>query len=122
MNIFFSLINFPESSFCFVERRRGAAGLEDEGQGLHGGGAMCFFDCESLTPGSGTSDFDGQKAASHKSARAPRRVPRGGGGGREDGLWMVDSDGDDDVVLSLFCFFHICGLGAYRREFQFWTD
>jgi hypothetical protein len=68
---------------------------------------MCFFDCESLTPGSGTSDLDGQKAASHKSARAPRRVPRGGGGGREDGSWMVDSD---VVVLTLFCFFHICGL------------
>lgn len=25
---------------------------------------------------------------------------------------MVDSDVDDDVVLSLFCFFHICGLGV----------
>ena len=67
---------------------------------------MCFYDCESLSPGTGTSDFDGQKAASNKSARAPRRVPRGGGGGREDGSWMVDSDGDDDVCFALcFVFF-----------------
>jgi hypothetical protein len=29
-------------------------------------GALCFFDCESLTPLSGTGEFDGQKAASHK--------------------------------------------------------
>ncbi len=89
MDIFLFLINFPDVVIMFVERRRGAAGLEDEEQGLHGGGAMCFFDCESLTPWTGTSDLDGQKAASHKSARAPRRVPRGGGaeGERMDHGW-----------------------------------
>ena len=37
--IFFSLLSTSlRSSFCFVERRRGAAGLEDGGQGLHGDG------------------------------------------------------------------------------------
>ena len=40
----------------------------------------------------------------------PAECREEGGGGREDGSWMVDSDGDDDVVLSLFCFF--CGLGG----------
>lgn len=73
---------------------------------------MCFFDCESLTPGTGTSDLYGQKAASDKSARAPRRVPRGWGGGREDGSWMVDSDDDFFCFLSLFFFFSL-GKGAY---------
>ena len=48
--IFSLLLTSLTSSFCFVERRRGAAGLEDEKQGLHGGGAMCFYDCESLAP------------------------------------------------------------------------
>jgi hypothetical protein len=73
-------------------------------------GAMCFYDCESLTPLSGTGEFDGQKAASHKSARAPRIVPRDLGGGREDGSWIVDSDDDDDDVLFCLCFVSLRGV------------
>ena len=69
-----SLLTSLRSSFCFVERRRGAAGLEDEGQVLHGGGAMCFFDCESLIPGSGTSDLDGQKLALEKQVQNRSKV------------------------------------------------
>ena len=40
---------------------------------------------KSLRPLPGTGEFDGQKAANDKSARAPRRVPGEEGGGREDG-------------------------------------
>ena len=37
--IYFSLLSTSlRSSFCFVERRRGAADLEHKGQGLHGDG------------------------------------------------------------------------------------
>ena len=54
---------------------------------------------------SGTGEFDGQKAASHKSARAPRIVPRDLGGGREDGSWIVDSDDDDDDDVDFVLFF-----------------
>lgn len=44
-----------------------------------------------------------------RALERPAECREEGGGGRE-GSWMVDSDGDDVVVLTLFCFFHMCGL------------
>lgn len=41
-----------------------------------------------------------------RALERPAECREEGGGGREEGSWMVDSD----VVLTLFCFFHICGL------------
>ena len=75
-------------------------------------------------------DSMGQNAASHKSARAPRRVPRGKRGGREDRSRMVDSDDDDDDgggPVFCHCFvsdFVSLVFGLLRvligREYQIW--
>ena len=73
MDLFLFLINFPD-----VERRRGAAGIEESA-------AMCLFDCESLRPCPALVNSMVKRRLVIRALERPAECRERRGGGREDG-------------------------------------